>query len=75
MSMGEIFGYIASILVFATFYMKTMVRLRLVAIPTGLGSYARRVSIVVELRAVEAIVTIHGSTEFAPFALFERWAR
>jgi hypothetical protein len=25
MSLGEIFGYIASILVFATFYMKTMV--------------------------------------------------
>jgi len=32
MSTGEIFGYIASVLVFTTFYMLTMVPLRLVAI-------------------------------------------
>jgi CRP-like cAMP-binding protein len=37
MSMGEIFGYIASILVFVTFYMKTMVPLRLVAIASNVA--------------------------------------
>jgi CRP/FNR family transcriptional regulator, cyclic AMP receptor protein len=35
MSIGEVFGYIASVLVFATFYMKTMVPLRLVAIASN----------------------------------------
>jgi hypothetical protein len=37
MSLGEIFGYIASVLVFATFYMKTMVPLRLVAISSNVA--------------------------------------
>jgi CRP-like cAMP-binding protein len=37
MSVGEIFGYIASILVFVTFYMKTMVPLRLVAIASNVA--------------------------------------
>ncbi|HYD08333.1 MAG TPA: cyclic nucleotide-binding domain-containing protein, partial [Reyranella sp.] len=37
MSLGEIFGYIASILVFATFYMRTMVPLRLVAIGSNVA--------------------------------------
>ncbi|MBS0220046.1 MAG: cyclic nucleotide-binding domain-containing protein [Proteobacteria bacterium] len=37
MSSGEIFGYIASALVFATFYMKTMMPLRLVAIASNVA--------------------------------------
>ena len=37
MSLGEAFGYIASVLVFATFYMKTMVPLRLVAIASNVA--------------------------------------
>ena len=37
MSLGEVFGYIASVLVFATFYMKTMVPLRLVAIASNVA--------------------------------------
>lgn len=37
MSSGEIFGYIASALVFATFYMKTMTPLRLVAIASNVA--------------------------------------
>lgn len=37
MSTGEIFGYIASVLVFATFYMKTMVPLRLVAMASNVA--------------------------------------
>jgi CRP/FNR family cyclic AMP-dependent transcriptional regulator len=32
LSAGEIAGYVASALVFATFYMKTMMRLRVIAI-------------------------------------------
>jgi CRP-like cAMP-binding protein len=37
MSLGEFFGYIASVLVFTTFYMKTMVPLRLVAIASNVA--------------------------------------
>jgi CRP/FNR family transcriptional regulator, cyclic AMP receptor protein len=37
MSSGEIFGYIASALVFATFYMRTMVPLRVVAIASNVA--------------------------------------
>ena len=37
MSLGELFGYIASVLVFTTFYMKTMVPLRLVAIASNVA--------------------------------------
>lgn len=37
MSLGEIFGYIASVLVFVTFYMKTMVPLRLVAVASNVA--------------------------------------
>lgn len=37
MSLGEFFGYIASVLVFTTFYMKTMVPLRLVAIGSNVA--------------------------------------
>lgn len=37
MSSGEIFGYIASALVFATFYMRTMLPLRLVAIASNVA--------------------------------------
>jgi len=37
MLLGEIFGYIASILVFSTFYMKTMVPLRIVAIASNVA--------------------------------------
>jgi CRP/FNR family cyclic AMP-dependent transcriptional regulator len=37
MSLGEFFGYVASVLVFATFYMKTMVPLRLVAIASNVA--------------------------------------
>jgi len=37
MSSGEIFGYIASALVFATFYMKTMAPLRMVAIASNIA--------------------------------------
>ena len=40
MSVGEIFGYIASILVFVTFYMKTMVPLRLVAVASNVAFIA-----------------------------------
>src|SRR6478609_1282891 len=37
MSLGEFFGYVASVLVFTTFYMKTMVPLRLVAIASNIA--------------------------------------
>lgn len=37
MNMGELSGYIASLLVFAAFYMKSMVPLRLVAIASNLA--------------------------------------
>lgn len=37
MSIGEVFGYIASVLVFATFYMKTMLPLRMVAISSNIA--------------------------------------
>jgi hypothetical protein len=37
MNTGEIFGYIASVLVFATFYMRTMLPLRLVAVASNLA--------------------------------------
>ncbi len=37
MSTGEIFGYIASALVFATFYMRTMLPLRIVAVASNLA--------------------------------------
>ena len=37
MSVGELFGYIASVLVFATFYMKTMLPLRTVAIASNIA--------------------------------------
>lgn len=37
MTSGEIFGYIASALVFATFYMRTMLPLRCVAIASNLA--------------------------------------
>lgn len=37
MPWGEFFGYVASILVFATFYMRTMVPLRLVAIASNVA--------------------------------------
>lgn len=37
MSFGEFFGYVASVLVFTTFYMKTMVPLRLVAIGSNVA--------------------------------------
>jgi len=36
MNTGEIFGYIASVLVFATFYMRTMLPLRIVAVASNL---------------------------------------
>lgn len=37
MNTGEIFGYIASLLVFATFYMRTMLPLRIVAVASNLA--------------------------------------
>lgn len=37
MNSGEIFGYIASVLVFATFYMRTMLPLRIVAVASNLA--------------------------------------
>lgn len=37
MGTGEIFGYIASILVFATFYMRTMLPLRIVAVASNIA--------------------------------------
>lgn len=37
MNTGEIFGYIASVLVFATFYMRTMLPLRIVAVASNLA--------------------------------------
>ena len=37
MSLGEFFGYLASVLVFTTFYMKTMVPLRLVAMASNVA--------------------------------------
>ena len=37
MSSGEVFGYVASALVFATFYMRTMLPLRIVAIASNLA--------------------------------------
>jgi CRP-like cAMP-binding protein len=37
MTTGEVFGYIASVLVFATFYMRTMVPLRLVAMASNVA--------------------------------------
>lgn len=40
MNSGEIFGYIASVLVFATFYMRTMLPLRIVAVASNLAFIA-----------------------------------
>jgi multidrug resistance efflux pump len=37
MNTGEIFGYIASVLVFATFYMRTMLPLRIVAVASNIA--------------------------------------
>ncbi|HSI01693.1 MAG TPA: hypothetical protein VLA02_13905 [Reyranella sp.] len=42
MSIGEVFGYIASVLVFAAFYMKTMLPLRVVAIGSNIAFISMR---------------------------------